>query len=406
MVNWQRYYEGYNIQVRVYTGIRSGHTLAADDPMALSTTIKTRPDTNNEAIIDISGVVRDSLAPVQNELCAVLDGDNYHGNDTNLFTMFYIEYAEGYLQSDGVSVSAFTDTFTTDMLGYDINYFYATYSALQFQDAQGRSVGQYVIGDTDPDDVKAKFMTNFDEPVMYSDKEFDLAIGIGLSNADLASGGYGLEYVLTQFQNDGSQITQEISNVEQSDEGVYRFAFSEYPLNGLTDYFTFYLRRSTGTIITETKTIRVSPECTYRGDIYLRWLNPLGGFDGWWFNRAADYIVNVSDRKTIRRDIYKDFDDVFVGGDTQDDYYQTTAKEKRIARSNWLSDNQADTMIWLRTSNKVYECFSTTQEGCAKYKKRTVLIQPEETLIRSDKDKLQKAVITFEYTDEINVPGQ
>ena len=63
-------------------------------------------------------------------------------------------------------------------------------------------------------------------------------------------------------------------------------------------------------------------------------------------------------------------------------------------------------MKWLLSSNKVYLCFSTTQEGCLKYKKRTVLIQPENFLIRTDKTKLRKVSFTFEYTDEMILPGQ
>ena len=406
--NFQRYYQGYYVSANVYAGIPSGHTHEAENPITQVGTLKAKPDVTNNAIIDVSSYIRAELGPIKNDLCNVIDGLNgFHGNDFNLWTAFYIEYAEGYLVSDGSTVSEFTDTFIVDTQGYDINLQYATRSALQFQDPQGRSIGRFVVDDTDPDTAAAQFMTNYEAPTYFLDKEFDLSIGIALSNADLVADGYGLEYVLDQYDLNGNLLDTDTSPIDQEDEGVYRFAFSEYPLQSNSTYFIFYIQRSTGEIITEQKRVNVDRiSCTRRGDIYLRWLNIYGGFDGFWFNRNHDYKVNVTNREIVRRNIYKKFDDIFISGDTQDDYFSTTAKEEVLVRSAYLTEAEADNMKWLFTSNKVYQCFTTLEEGCTRYKKRTVLIQPENFLLYTDRDKLRKAAFTFEYTDEMILPGQ
>ena len=406
--NFQRYYQGYFLSAKVYAGIEAGHTHEAKNPMSQIGTLRTKPGPTGSAIIDISSYIQDELAPIKNDLCEIIDGLNgFHGNDWNLWTSFYIEYTEGYLISDGNTVSEFIDTYQTDVEGYDTNYQYATNSALQFQDSQGRSIGRFVVDDTDPDTAAAQFMTTFETPTYFSGKEFDLSIGINLSNAELSTDGYGLEYVLKQYDLTGTLLDTDTSPIDQEDQGVYRFAFSEYPFQVNATKAVFYIQRSTGEIISEEKEFKIdSTSCTRRGDIYLRWANIYGGFDGFWFNRNHDYKLNVSDRKVTRRNIFKNFDDEFVSGDTQDDYYSTTAKEEVIVRSSYLTENEADQMKWLLSSNKVYLCFSTTQEGCLKYKKRTVLIQPENFLIRTDKTKLRKVSFTFEYTDEMILPGQ
>lgn len=406
--NFQRYYQGYYVSAKVYAGIPSGHTHEAKNPISQIGTLRTKPNTLNNAIVDISSYVRAELGPIKNDLCTVIDGLNgFHGNDYNLWTAFYIEYAEAYLVSDGTNVSEFVGEYTTDMVGYDTNLQYATRSALQFQDRQGRSVGRFVVDDTDPDTAQAQFMTNYETPTYFLDKEFDLSIGINLSNTKLAADGYGLEYVLKQYDSVGNLLDTDESPIDQEDQGVYRFAFSEYPLQYNCAYFTFLIQRSTGEQISEEKRVNVDrTSCTRRGDIYLRWLNIYGGFDGFWFNRNHDYKVNVTNREIVRRNIYKNFDDEFTTGDTQDDYYSTTAKEEVVVRSAYLTESEADNMKWLLTSNKVYECFTTLEESCTRYKKRTVLIQPENFLLYSDKTKLKKASFTFQYTDEMILPAQ
>lgn len=405
---FQRYYRNYNINIKVYAGIPSGHTLEAKNPMTEVGEVKVRPGNDGTAIVDISDYIRQEIKPIENKLCEVLsEGNGFHGNDWNLWTAFYIAYAESYDQSDGFEVTTFTSDYTTDTTtGYDNYLQYAVNAALQFQDPQGRSIGGYAIADTEPDEVPAQFMTTFEKPRYFLTKEFDIAIINALSNDDLVDGGYGLEFVLVEKTSDGDTIVTETSPVIMQDEGLYRFAFSEYPLNVQTELIDFYLQRSTGEQLTETKTIIVDRTTCGRGDILLRWLNHLGAFDGYWFVRNHDNLLRVKERKITRRNIYKDFDDVFVSGDTQNDYYHTEAVEGRTVRSQFLTNDEANQLKWLLSSNKVYEVFDTEEEGCSRHKRRTVLIDSGSYIPNTLREKLKKISFSYEYTDNLILPGQ
>lgn len=408
-IQFQRYYRNYHLSVNVYAGIRSGHSLESDNPIGLVGTLEVRPDDNNTAIVDISSYIRNELGFIENDLCSALNGGNLaHGNDTKMWTQFYIAYAESYDISDGSTVSTFLDDYENDLSSeYGLNIFGATRSALQFQDPQGRSIGSYAIADTDPDSVPAQFMTEFERPRYFPGKEYDISIIIAFSNDELATEGFGLEYVLKEYDSINTLLTTDTSPIDMQDEGVYRFSLSEYPLLGATTKVELFLQTSTGTKLSETKTIKVDREvCKGRGDIYLRWLNSVGGFDGWFFNRNHDYTVRVGERKVVRRNIYKNWDDVFVNGQVQDAYFDTESFQSVNVKSQFLSDSEADGLEWLIDSNQVFECFETTEEGCNKFKCRGVLIDPGEYQVRTDRDKLNRISFSFRYTDRKQLPGQ
>jgi len=100
-----KYYNNYNVKVKVYAGIPDYHELNADDPMSLVAELQVVPDISNIALIDVSDLVRDKL-----------NADNVleQTNNLNAWTSFRIAYAESYDVSDGVNITAFTDSFTND----------------------------------------------------------------------------------------------------------------------------------------------------------------------------------------------------------------------------------------------------------------------------------------------------
>lgn len=406
--NFQRYYRNYNIHAKIYAGIPDGHTFASENPMEEVGEIKVRPGANNRSILDVSDYIRSEIKPIENQLCATLgQGNGFQGNDWRIWCAFYVAIAESYDQSDGFEVTTFTSEYEDNMSNeYDLNLLYASNSALQFQDPQGRSIGQYAIQDTDPDDVQAQFMTTFEKPRYFYGYEFDISIINALSNDDLSDMGYGLEYVLIEYDSTGAIVTSHQNPLILQDEGIYRFALSEFALQGSTSQVEFYIQRTTGEQVTESKIIIVDRETCGRGSILLRWLNHVGGFDTFHFVRRHDFDLRVSDRLIRRRNIFKDFDDVFTTGDTQDDYYNTNAVEARTVRSQLLTNDEATQMKWLLSSNKVYEVFQTTEEGCSRHKQRTVLIDPGEFLLRTLKKKQNKIQFSYRYTDPLILPSQ
>ena len=138
----------------------------------------------------------------------------------------------------------------------------------------------------------------------------------------------------------------------------------------------------------------------------MRWINSVGGFDGWYFNRNHDYTVRVSDRKTIRKNIYQNWDTEFTTGQTQDVYFDTSSFQARNVKSQILTNAEADGLEWLMDSTQVFECFETTEEGCVKFKCRGVLIDPGEFVVRTDRDKINKIQFSYRYSDQKQLPGQ
>ena len=92
----QFYYSNYNIKVKIYGGLRSGHTLEADKPTQLLTNINVVPGSDNVAVFNINETIKTDIGILNNNLnLSTLQ------NDIDAFTEFYIEYAESYDSSDG-----------------------------------------------------------------------------------------------------------------------------------------------------------------------------------------------------------------------------------------------------------------------------------------------------------------
>ena len=404
--SFQRYYRNYHFVANVYAGIRAAHSLAANDPIALVGVEESLPGTDNISIINISSYIRDKLSPIKNELCTALSASNaWMGNDTNLWTSFYIATAESYdVVSSGVIIT-YTSSFADDMKDvYDVNLRYAANAANPFQNFQGKSVGEYAIQDTVPDEVEARWMTDFEKPVYFHNQEFDLSVISAYDDQDLIDEGFFIEYVLTQYDSNGDQVSTETEAIDREDEGVYRFAFSEYPFNSSAVTAELYLQKDDETKLTETKTITIDRECTEK--IYLRWFNQKGAWEGWQFQAWESYGLDTTDRKIARKDIYEDFDTNFVYGTTQDFYYDTQAKNTRIVSTQFLTKDQIDNLIWLRVSNAVEEIFTSEESGCTRYKHKTVLIDKETITYRQAGNGLYTLSFSYHYTDAIIIQGQ
>ena len=403
---FQRYYNNYHFKFRVYAGIPSGHFKESDDPMALRGTEDAFPNSSNLAIVDISSYIRRRLSPIENDLCSAVSASNaWMGNDSNMWSSFYISYAESYDTVTSGEVTTYTSTYQDDMKDiYDLNLKYASNSAKPFQNFQGKSIGEYAIFDTNPEEVEAKWMTLFDSPTYFRGLEYDLSIIIAYTEEDLVDGGFFLEYVLTEYDENGTQLNTETAAIDREGEGLYRFAFSEYPFQSSTETVEIYLQKSSGEKLSETKTVKIATSCN---KIYLRWLNQPGGWDGWEFQARNDKGLDVRDRKIVRRNIYNDFDTDFVYGTTQDDYYDTEAYETRSIATQWLTRDEVENLaLWLKTSNKVQEIFTSDESGCTRYKHRTVLIDRDSFIYLPSENKLYSLNFTYRYTDQMILQGQ
>lgn len=154
------YYNNYHMLVRVYGGLNSSHPYATEKPYELLATLKLIPDSNNLVTFDISEILK-----------AKVPGDNNLLLDTlplnlDAFCQFYISYSEAYDESDGTTISTFTDAFTVDSLeGYAID------AVMPFKSRNINTMSDYVASDTDA----GSWLTLFARPVYVPGVYFDLS---------------------------------------------------------------------------------------------------------------------------------------------------------------------------------------------------------------------------------------
>jgi hypothetical protein len=103
----QRTYRNYYVNVKLYAGIAPEHPLALEDPMSLISTILVEPQSDNIAIVDVSGLVKSKVN-------GTVDF-NESQNHINQWTSFYIEFAETYDVSNGTIVTSETTSYTLDV---------------------------------------------------------------------------------------------------------------------------------------------------------------------------------------------------------------------------------------------------------------------------------------------------
>ena len=401
----QKYYKNYHNVVKVYTGIRDGHTHASSRPMELRGTLRVRPDENNVSNVNISSLVRSDLAPIDNNFCELEFTDGW-ANDFNQFTQFYIEFAESYDVAVGGVLETFTSGFYTneDTNGDPIIYS-AAKAANNFQYAQGRSMAEYALNALNYDGG-GRFMTKWARPTYFEGYEWDVSIINDFKNADLAVPN---RMFLVEYAADNTILGTSTYEMPSEDEGVYRFNVGHHTFFASCSYFVLFVNydRATNNFNSNSLTVNYQNRCVVKNPIYLRWLNQVGGWDGWLFIRNKDLIVDVQDRTTVTRDIFSNWDQVFTRGTTQEDYISTQAVERRIVRTQLLNEDEATQLGYeLRVSNKVQEIYLSTDTDCGNDERRTVLIEPGQFTYLSDRQKIREVEVEFRYTDKIIVPGQ
>lgn len=146
-------YNNYNIIVRVYAGIASGHEWAAQKPMELAATLELIPDENNEVFFSINEILKSYIETRNNLTLGTLP------NNIDFWNNFYIETAESYDDSDGYAFGTYTSNYTSDastFIGYSVN------ADLEFKNLYSGYMSEYLMNNS-----TAKFLTLFAIPVLF-----------------------------------------------------------------------------------------------------------------------------------------------------------------------------------------------------------------------------------------------
>jgi len=164
----QYYYNNYHLKVRIHGGLIGYHFYAAQKPDAILATIDLTPDSDGLCVFSVNEILKTKVSTKNNLLLGTLP------NNIDSLTNYYIEVAEVYDDSDGVTLSVLTPTYTSD-LG-NINGF-AVNAKLPFKNVHSGSLSEYVGTDSDPTPAASnrKFLTLFNSPTIFSGKYFDIS---------------------------------------------------------------------------------------------------------------------------------------------------------------------------------------------------------------------------------------
>lgn len=149
-----KYYNNYNIQVRVYAGINASHEWTAQKPYELAATLQFIPDEDNEAFFSINELLKSYIETRNNLTLGTLP------NNIDFWNNFYIEVAESYDDSDGYTFGTYTSSFTSDQSNFEGT---AVNAKLVFKNIHSGYLSEYLMTNN-----TAKFLTLFTIPVLFS----------------------------------------------------------------------------------------------------------------------------------------------------------------------------------------------------------------------------------------------
>lgn len=351
----QFYYNNYHNKIKIYAGLRTGHTLNADKPTRLITSINVVPGSDNVTVINLNEFIKTDIDILNNDLSL-----STLQNDIDAFTEFYIEYAESYDSSDGNLISTYVSSYTSD----SSNYAVAVNSKLPFQNGNGGRMSNYEDGND--------FLTTFQYPVLFNGYYYDIFLLRGLSSPS---------NLTVERYKDGTLQTTDTISIDSKDEGVYRI-----PLTVSADEDQLQINAGG-----EVKTIDVSNDCANQS-IYLTWLNYLGGMDYWLFTAQKDYGVDIEDVQQTEINLFinwpNSYDDYRIKYDTK-----RTSRENILVRSQNLTLEQVQGLKYIKTSPLV--------QILENNKTKNVLVDNSSFTVYTESDKLYTISFTISMTDQV-----
>jgi hypothetical protein len=347
-----RYYDSYNVNVRLFAGLDSGHALATDKPFELLAELNFTPDENNEIFFSVSEILKSHINTRNNLQLSTLP------NNLDFFTSFYITYAESYDDSLGsrYRLTTFTSDYTNDagnFTGYAIN------SKLPFKNIHSGSMSDYV----DP----IKFLTLFTSPIKLNDKYFDLSF-INNGTTTLYIRRSGSDTAITNY-----------------DQGVYRVLITE---PGVYSIF------NGSAVISNELTIVDDTECTPQ-DIVLTWLNYLGGFEYFTFKAEKEYTVEITDTQEQTKNIMTEWPKSYgVNANTIRFNTVRNSRKGMVVRSQYVTQAELEAIQYIKTSPLVQIVESRSD-------RRTVIVDNQSFTVRKDRQDLFEISFDVSFTDDI-----
>ncbi len=150
-----------------------------------------------------------------------------------------------------------------------------------------------------------------------------------------------------------------------------------------------------GNKLSETKRVCIDRECASQ-DIYLMWLNQVGGWDFWKFNAEKDYGTEFTDSQRTEKNIYDNWPKSY-NSESLNEEARIKGFKTITVRSQHLTSAQADSIGGIKKSMNVI----WVKEGLTLSDKVTVLVDKNSFQRFNETDKLHTITFTLRQTDDI-----
>lgn len=290
---------------------------------------------------------------------------------------------------------------------------YVTYSAMQLGDKYGGNMGEYVPFLNEPNyDLKAKFLTKFEEPTAWVGLPFDTSfilsedvvtseiklrtISLDVNGNPIASGVIN-SFLLNNdagyiLGNDLSRlIIQQGALPPVSDDGIFedlginRLMLAGPPAQGV-EYFQIQLYTGTDespNYITQALKIKVNIPCK-DPFVYVKWINSLGGWDYWRFGKNQIISMATANDIIVDRNVFD-----WENGDTIADIIKKSAVEN-IRAGAIVGKTKIEGLRQIVTSPKVMMLVNPNP-----YKWHTVIVNAGNFDIKQTKFGTSEIRLTF-----------
>lgn len=314
---------------------------------------------------DISKYLRTLLQPVDD-----IDYTLINYRDANISASYTVRYKE-----DGTT--AWTSAGPP---------FYVTYSAMQIGNKTGGNMQPYVTQHTPGQTNPAKFLNDFDIPVLYTDLPFDLSFiysenivgyqiklggnGIDINGNVIAALGESLLLnengsVLLNQDNTKLLIEQQAPGVLYNKLGVNRLRITQgIPAGSVyVDVFLFYVDALGNHVqVTESKRLLLdNTPCNALPYEYLKWMGPSGGWLYYLFIKNQIHELNTSNAVVSER-----FISDYALADSSQQLISIDAQKRITLGKNDVTTAEAEALATLLYSPKVYrlvDAASNTWQG-------------------------------------------
>lgn len=148
-----------------------------------------------------------------------------------------------------------------------------------------------------------------------------------------------------------------------------------------------------GFTLSEQICIDIDNQCS-PWDIYLGWLNNLGGYDYWLFRGAKDYILNIEGTEEVQDNIFPNWPNSYgENAHTINKQVSRDSRKQILVRTDHITLEQLQALEMIKKSISVH-IVNSRQDI------RTVIVDADSFTVYKDEDKLYTMSFTISYTNK------